>query len=597
MFKGIRRRMIAYYLVVIAVIVVLMGALFVWFLNYFYMQTLRENLYTQARLAAALIEEMADNGAYPEKFDILSKNLSSELGLRFTLVDNDGLVLADSSENPALMENHANRPEIIEALEKEKGEAVRYSVTLDEQMFYLAVPLRISFSGDNTDSPAVIRLALPLAAINQAIFNLMLYIIGALLLSSIAALAAAIIISSRITGPIQKISKASKAIANGDYYPDLAIEGNDELADLAVNISEMGQTMDRRIEQVLFEKNKLETVVSSMSSGIIFVDSDLKIELINPAAEALFEVSRNQVTGSPVQNIVRYYALYENLKIVNRDGKSRLMEMNLYYPRNVILETYILPVSGAENRISGILLLFHEVTLQRSLEKMRSDFVANVSHELRTPLTSIRGYAETIMNEKLSEQQLLEFLQIIDREAGRLSNLLDDLLDLSQIENEKSFVKKEIVSMASVIEEAIRRVEGSRKKKSFLIEQLKSDPTLRVMGNHEWLCQALVNILENSIRHGFSGGKVMIKTSLKDKNVVTEITDNGPGIPKADLPYLFERFYRVDKARSRKSGSTGLGLSIVKHIMEAHGAKYTLESRENLGTTFRFTLPLAEELS
>jgi len=593
--KGIRRRLIVYYLLVIAVVVILMGVLFVWFFNYFYMQTLRENLYTQARLAAALVEEMAENNLIPEDIDKVITNLGAELGLRITLVDQKGIVLADSAENPFRMENHGDRPEILEALKDQKGEAIRYSVTLDEQMFYLAVPLRGLFSGDESGNPAIVRLALPLSAINRARSDLLFYIIGALLLSSLFALAAAAILSSKITGPIKKISSASSSIAGGDFYPDLRVDGNDELVDLAANISAMGQNLDKKIKQVLLEKNKFAAVVSSISSGIIFTDSNLDIELINPAAETLFEVKSDKVTGSPVQNIVRYFALYESLKHVNRDGLTRLIEMNLYYPRNVVLETYIIPVTGADNRVNGILLLFHEVTHLRSLEKMRSDFVANVSHELRTPLTTVRGYTETILNEKLSKEELFEFLTIIDRETGRLSSLLDDLLDLSQIENEKSFVRKELVDIASVIEEAVKRVDQSREEKNFQIEVIKTSSLLHVKGNFEWLCQAIVNILENSIRHGNYGGTARIKLNLNDDKVVVEISDNGPGIPEPDLPYVFERFYRADKARSRKSGSTGLGLSIVKHIMEAHGAEYALNSLENVGTTFIFSLPFAEK--
>jgi two-component system, OmpR family, phosphate regulon sensor histidine kinase PhoR len=592
LFKGIRRHIIVHYLLVIAVIVFLMGTLFVWFLNYFYMQNLRENLYNQARLTAVLIEEMAGRNAGPEEIDNLSKTLGRELNIRITLIDEHGAVLADSAENPANMENHGSRPEIIEALEQDKGIATRYSTTLDEQMFYLAIPLEVSFTEESSDSRAALRLALPLMAINRVISSFFLYILAALLISSVVALVTAVIISSRITGPIEKISNASREIAKGNFYPDLEVSGKDELSGLADNINKMGQALDKKIAQVVFEKNKFETVVSSMTSGIIFVDSDLKVELVNPAAEELFDVEKAKVIGSPVQNTVRYYALYENLKTVWLDGKPRMLEMNLYYPRSAVLETYILPVVDADNKASGILLVFYEVTHLRSLEKMRSDFVANVSHELRTPLTTVRGYTETILSEDLSTDQLMDFLKIIDRETKRLSGLLDELLDLSRIENEKGFVRKEKIDLGSLVNEATERVEELAQQKNFKISYQGFNLNLKIMGNHEWLCQALVNILENSIKHGNPGGRIMIKMQPEGDNALVEISDNGPGIPESDLPYIFERFYRVDKSRSRKSGSTGLGLSIVKHIMEAHGAEYSIESIPDQGTTFRFFLPL-----
>ncbi len=593
MFRGIRKRVVANYLLVIAVTVLLMGALFIWFLNYSYLNTLRENLFIQARLTVALVEEMNERGASLDEIDRMCKSLGEELGVRITYIEQDGTVLADSSENPLLMENHGSRPEVVEALSGTRGFKVRYSITLAEEMLYLAVPVKETGLTRDADKRAVIRLALPLVAVNKAVSDLVLYIIAALLLSSLAALGASYFISSGITGPIQKISKASKAIAKGNYYPSLEIRGKDELADLAINIREMGKTLDHKIEQVLREKNKLESVVSSMDSGIIFLDSRLNVELINPAAENLFEVSRNKVLGSPVRNIIRHYALHENLKAACHDGKPRLLEMNLYSPRNALIEAYIRPIPENSIPAVSILLLFHEVTHLRSLEKMRSDFVANVSHELRTPLTTVRGYTETILNEKLSGEQLEEFLIIIERETKRLSSLIDDLLDLSKIENEKAYVKKNKVKLMDLVTEVLERFKNLEEEIKLNIEGDSIDSALEVTGNREWLCQAMVNIIENSIKYGADDGRVTIKIYPEGNKAVIEISDNGPGIPEADLPYVFERFYRVDKGRSRKSGGTGLGLSIVKHIMEAHEAEYSLESKDKMGTLFRFKLPLA----
>ncbi len=593
MFTGIRRRLIIYYLVVIAVIVLLMGAFFIWFLSNYYMQTLRENLYNQAQLSAALVEEMLARDAAPAELDQLCKNLGDELGLRLTLVAPDGIVLADSAEDPALMENHSSRPEIIEAVEKEKGVATRYSITLDEEMYYLAVPIS---SGPETNSEgetgAVIRLALPLAGIKEAQSNLVLFIIGALLISSLVALIAAVFLSQRMTGPIEKISNAARSIAGGNFTPSIEVKGRDELAQLASSIREMGSSLARKMNQVVWEKNKLETVVSSMSSGIILTDKDQNIELINPAAEKLFDLESEKTVGSSFQKAIRYYLLNENLKAVCREGEAKTFEISLYYPRAAALDVYILPVFGAEGDVIGALLIFHETTELRSLEKMRSDFVANVSHELRTPVTTVRGYTETILHENLTREELADFLKIIDKETGRLSALLDDLLDLAQIENEKGLVKEESVDLKAAIDEAVLNVDDLRVQQEVTIAAKLPAEEMNVAGNAEWLRQALINVLENSIRHGRKGGKVEV--SLVEKSGAAEVTvaDDGPGIPDADLPYVFERFYRVDKSRSRKLGSTGLGLSIVKHIMEAHEAAYSLQSIEDKGTTFSFSLPL-----
>lgn len=418
--------------------------------------------------------------------------------------------------------------------------------------------------------------------------------VGALFLSSLAALTAAILLSNRITGPIKKISSASRAIAEGNFTPSLEVAGEDELAALADNIKQMGRVLSKKIEQVIWEKNKLETVVLSMSSGVVLTDRELKIELINPAAEKMFDLDRDQAVGMPLQKAVRYHNLYENLKAVYEEGESKMIELNIYYPRRAVLETYLLPVSGADGNIIGALLLFHEVTHLRSIEKMRSDFVANVSHELRTPLTTLRGYTETILDEDLSREELVNFLQIIDKETKRLSGLLDDLLDLAQIENEKGFVKKDPVNLQAMLSEALRRAQEQAEQKEIIVDTCFPDTAIYVSGNYEWLSQAVVNILENSIRHGHTRGVINVDLITDGRTATVEIKDNGPGIPEADLPYVFERFYRVDKARSRKSGGTGLGLSIVKHIMEAHGASCELVSGAGEGTVFRFSLPVIE---
>jgi two-component system, OmpR family, phosphate regulon sensor histidine kinase PhoR len=594
MLKGIRGRLIFYYLIVIAVIVFSMGAFFIWFLNFLYMQTLQENLLSQARLTSALIEEMLERNASPFEIDVFTKSLGNELGIRITLIQSDGTVLADSSENPHVMDNHLDRPEIYDAINAGQGFAARYSTTVSEEMYYLAIPLnRMTEEITNQQDPqAIVRLALPLSSINQAVYNLKLSIFGILLLSTLLALVAALILSQRLTGPIRQIRGAAQAISEGNYMPELIVGGPNELSELAEKISEMGLNLKLRMDQVLGEKNKLEKVISSMSSGIILTDSNLDIELINPAAEKLFDISRDQAVYEPLKKVLRNYTLYENLKAVQKEKKAALIELNAYYPRSAVLETYLLPVFGASRELIGILLLFHEVTHIRSMEKMRSDFVANVSHELRTPLTAIRGYTETILHEELNREQQQQFLEIINRETLRLSDLLNDLLDLAQIENEKSFVKKESVDLKKMITEAVARVEQLQKQNKVIIKVTLITEDLVVKGNYEWLCQAVVNILENSIRHGRQGGTINISLTGDNLQAAIEINDDGPGIPEVDLPYIFERFYRVDKARSRKSGGTGLGLSIVKHIMEAHGAQYRIESQEDEGTSFSFNLPL-----
>jgi two-component system phosphate regulon sensor histidine kinase PhoR len=596
LFSGIRGRLISYYLAVIAVVVLGMGAFFVWFLDYFYMENLRAHLFSQARLSSALVLELLARDASREKLDGLCKELGHELGLRLTLVAPDGVVLGDSVELPERMENHLERPEIQEALRSGRGTAARFSTTVGEEMFYAAVTLPPVNGKDPSSSAGpvgFIRLALPLSAIHAAVRKLRLFILAALLASTLAALAVGAALSMRITVPLHKIAAAARAIAGGNFEPPLDTSGRDEIAGLARTIGEMGLALRIKVQQILLEKNKLDAVIFSMSSGIVLVDSQMRIELLNPAAEKMFQVSRETATGAPAQAALRYQSLNDNLHQVYADGTPRSFELNIYYPRPMTLQVSLVPVAGARGETVGVLSLFHDITSLRSLEQMRSEFAANVSHELRTPLAALKGYAETILDRNLDQEHLEDFLRTIDREADRLVRLVDALLDLSRIEEEKGAIQKEELDLAFLTRSALEGLEGLRRQKGIKLETTFPCGPVLVNGNADWLRQAIFNIAENSVKYGHPGGTVKVELIRDAAKAVMKITDDGPGIPAADLPHIFERFYRVDKARSRKTGGTGLGLAIVKHILEAHGASYVIESEAGRGATFRFTLPLS----
>lgn len=593
MFSGIRWRLVSYYLLVLAVVVLVMGAFFLWFLNYFYLDMLRAHLTSQAGFAVTLVKEAIRRGDSEIELNALCRELGDELGIRLTLIEPDGRVIGDSAEDPAQMDNHRDRPEIEAALEKGQGSASRFSATLGEDMLYVAVSFAAVPDPDQEAriQASFLRLAMPLSQINSAVFKLRLFILGALIVSTGAALFVGIALSEKITRPLKIMARAAHAIAGGNFEPDLIVAGRDEMADLACTIREMGRSLQVKVEQILLEKNKLDAAISSMDSGVILVDRHLNIELLNPAAERIFQIYRREIIGTPVQTALRNYVLYDKLQSVCRDGSPGVFELKLYYPDLIILQTSLVPVIGVNDEVVGVLALFHDITRIRSLEKMRSDFVANVSHELRTPLTAVRGYAETILHEEMDRDQLREFLQIIEREAQRLARLVDSLLDLSRIEDKKSLIAKKPVDLVNLVQEALQALKDARLQKEVSLETHFSTETVLVSGNYDWLRQAVVNILDNSIKYGFQGGSIRVRLTLDEGNATLEIEDDGPGIPAEDLPYIFERFYRVDKARSRQGGGTGLGLAIVKHILEAHDASYGIRSDSGRGAVFYFTLP------
>lgn len=592
LFKRLQWKLIAYYLAVIAVVVVVMGVSFTWFLNSFYRDNLRAGLHNQALLAGELFGRLLDQGTGAVELDALCKNMGRETGVRFTLVDTSGRVWGDSLEDPARMENHRDRPEIRQALAEGKGEATRYSATLGEDLLYLALPI----SGPQVGPRGVIRVAVPLAQITSATFKIKVFTAAALFTAAVAALILGFLLSRGITRPLGRVAGAARAIAAGCFDPPLEVLERDEIGQLARTVKEMGLALNVKVDQIILEKSKLETALTSADSGVILFDRDLRIELINPAAENIFGVTREEVAGVPARSALRFYSLLDNLRATTGTGEHRRFELNLFYPRDLTLQVSLAPVRDGGGAVMGVLALFHDITALRSVEKMRSEFVANVSHELRTPLTSIKGYSETILkNVDIPPDQLQDFLGIIDREAGRLSRLIDELLDLSRIEERKGIFKKQLVDLAGLAGQALEDLRETISQKEARIEELYPDNPAFVPGNPGWLRQALFNILENSLHYGGQGVTVRLSLTAEQGGRATlEIADTGPGIPASDLPHVFERFYRADKARSRRSGGTGLGLSIVKHIMEAHGADYAITSREGEGTVFRFSLPLAQ---
>ncbi|MBS3942921.1 MAG: HAMP domain-containing protein [Dethiobacter sp.] len=593
MFTGIRWRLISRYTAVISVAILTAGISFIYFLNSFYLESMQKDLLIQASLISRLLSEVYTREGSSASLDQLCKDLGRQLGLNITLVAPDGTVIGDSKENPALMKNHLSLPEIQEALRVGKGTVMRKNDDLNEEIFYTAVLIDNdrSAGGMQSSLSGFIRLAAPLSELSTAVSRIQLFTFIALVVSTMAALLVGMVLSVRITGPLKDISAAARSIAAGNFNPSLTVAGNDEMTALARTIREMGRALQIKVQEILLEKNKLDAVISAADSGIVMVDCAFKIELMNPAAEKIFVVSKKEIAGSSVQAALRYYSLFENIQKVCQDGKPCNFEMTLYHPRSITLQASLVPVIGPEGGVKGVLALFHDITAMRSVEQMRSDFVANVSHELRTPLTAIKGYAETILDQDLTREEQADFLNIIDREAGRLARLVDALLDLSTIEGLKSTVKKEAVNLMELCKRSVHDLEEARFNKNMALNTSFPPNPVYVYGNPDWLRQVLVNVLDNSIKYGYCGGTINLAVSQTEEMITVSVSDSGPGIPKADLPYVFERFYRVEKSRTRTSGGTGLGLAIVKHILEAHGSAYSINSMPGHGTIFQFTLP------
>ena len=401
-----------------------------------------------------------------------------------------------------------------------------------------------------------------------------------------------------MTRPIQVVSDLANRVASGSLDEGMPAESDDELGRLSKAIHEMSLQLRNKIEEISREKDYLHTLLSGIMEGVLVVDARGRIVMVNHALRQLLSLPSHVEDRTPLE-VIRNAELEGALRQVLRDGGNTTLELSLPSPEGKTFEVNVVGISPSpEGRVKeeegrrGVIAVFHDITRLKELEKIRRDFVANVSHELRTPLTTIKGYAETLLEGALKEQVASQFVQVIKRHSDRLEKIVDDLLILSKIESKEFQLKMESLSVSDLIGDVLDFLKEPLNKKKISASVGEVPSTLLVYGDRQYLEQVLINILDNAIKYGREEGKVIISCVLDDQNEIQiSVRDDGIGIPREDLPRIFERFYRVDKGRSQELGGTGLGLSIVKHIVQAHGGKVWAESRPGEGSTFYFTLP------
>ena len=417
-------------------------------------------------------------------------------------------------------------------------------------------------------------------------------------LSLLIVLPLAYLISKVMTQPIQAVTDLANRVASGRLGQGVPAESDDELGRLSKAINEMSLQLRNKIEEISREKDYLQTLLSGIMEGVLVVDARGRILMVNDALRQLLSLSPHVEDRTPLE-IIRNAELEGALRQVLQDGGNTTLELTLPSPEGRILEVNVVPISPSpEGRVKeqegrrGVIAVFHDITRLKELEKIRQDFVANVSHELRTPLTTIKGYAETLLEGALKEEVASQFVQVIKRHSDRLEKIVEDLLILSKIESKEFQLKMESLSVSELIGDVVEFVKEPLNKKRMTVSVGEISPTLSVYGDRQYLEQVLINILDNAIKYGREGGAITISATERDqREVEISVRDNGIGIPKEDLLRVFERFYRVDKGRSRELGGTGLGLSIVKHIVQAHAGRIRVESQLGQGSMFYVTLP------
>ncbi len=608
MFRSIR---LVWQIVPVTILTIVVAILAVsWYgstsLTEFSLQETEKDLEARARLMLPGVNELLHQGRLEELRQHVVRG-GRGAAMRITVVLADGRVVADSSENPAAMDNHAGRPEIAVALAGGVGKARRYSQTLGENLVYIAIPL-----GDDglvgRLAPAaeieggVLRTAISVAALQRTFDAINLRLAFGTAVVVLVAAGVTLLLIRNISRPLEEMTHNAEQFSRGDFSRRMSAtlngSGSLEVATLATAMDRMAELLDEKMRAIITHRNQLETVFSSMVEAVVAIDRDERLISLNAAAADLFAVDRRQAPGRLVQEIIRNLRLQEQIGHCLKSREAVEDEVLLNDEQGErCLHSNVVSLSNSFGEHVGVLVVINEVTRLRRLETVRRDFVANVSHELRTPITSILGYVETLLDGALDNRaDAVKFLEIVLRQSQRLNGIIDDLLALSRIEEESRLgeIHLGVGPLPPVVAAAVQTCQHSADQAGVtLIAECPEGVHLAM--SPALLEQALVNLLVNGIKYSRPGGEVRLRVdpgTEADGQVRITVADRGCGIAREHLPRLFERFYRSDQARSRALGGTGLGLAIVKHIVQAHHGTVEVASIEGEGTTFTIQLPL-----
>jgi len=545
-------------------------------------ENIKADLASQAQMVENLVRPLMDEGAATGTFDELAKQLGAQTDTRITIIAPDGTVLGDSEADPATMDNHLNRPEVQVAIRLGQGESDRRSATLGTEFTYVATRITVD------DALAgIVRVARPTAAVNSSLSDITRSILIAVVITAAVAAGLSLAIGSTIMRPLGRLTQAARSLASGNLDERVRPRPSGEVGELADAFNHMAESLEGLVAAASQERERLIAALNSSVDAVLAVDAEGRITFANQAAERLFERSQEELVGKPFVWAMPDEEVIEALRASRDEGRRgiRLVERaNRQYFR--VITTPI--IGGGE---WAALVVFHDLTDVRRAEQVRRDFVANVSHELRTPLASIKSVIETLEGGALEDEAAArDFLSLADGEVDRLVQMVEELLELSRIESGELPLAREPVEMASVVADAVDRLRSQAKKQGLSLTVDVAAALPPIMGDGERLQRAVVNLLHNAVKFTPAGGSVHVWAGLAEGAVTVKVSDTGVGIAPEDLPRVFERFYKSDRARG--SGGTGLGLAVVKHIVEAHGGTVSVENELGRGSTFSFAIPV-----
>lgn len=542
---------------------------------------------------AILLRDIAANSVGTEAQEDLQgrvRSLGLRIGTRFTILASDGLVLADSEKYPRLADRHLERPELQLARDGVIGTATRYSQASGQRMRYLAMP----FEGPN--GRGWVRTSLPQTSIASRLTELRRAVLAGAAVAALIALGIGFLLARRLTRPVLSMAVAAESIAAGDYEKQVEIGSNDELGTLARAFNVMSRQLRSSMATINADRRKLTSILASMVEGVVAANRNERITHMNAACGRMLGIEPQNALSQPIWETIRVREVSEAVSEAMRREQVIHRVVRLPGSPDRILDLHASPLESTEGEITGVVLVLDDVTQLRRLETMRRDFLGNVSHELKTPVTAIRALVETVLDDaEMDSGTRQRFLGKVRNQAERMSNLVNDLLSLSRLESESEALEVEPIDLCLTVRDTLRELHGSRTTHGAAIRSELPEEPVVIPGDSESLRQAVGNLVNNAIKYAQSE-HIVVRVVPDGEHVLIEVEDDGVGIELRHQERIFERFYRVDKARSREMGGTGLGLAIVKHIAAAHDGSVCLDSRPGSGSLFQIRLPRVRPL-
>jgi two-component system phosphate regulon sensor histidine kinase PhoR len=582
MLASVRFRTAVAYISLITCAFAVLGFLIVDRIEKDFRETIAADLESQARMVASLARPMFEAGVPESDFNALARRLAEGTESRITIIAVDGTVLGDSDADPALTENHAARPEVVQALAGAAGESTRRSSTVNRNFTYVAVAV-----GDGREPLGIVRVARPSSIVEESISGITRSVLITVAITAGLAAVLSLLVSATVLRPLGRLTEAASNLAKGRLSERISPRPGGEIGQLADSFNQMAAGLEAMMQETAQGRNRMMAVLNSATDPVLAIDQQGRIAFANLAAERMLGRTSVELLGDPLAWKLPSEQVLDAVRASTEQGRRSIFEIGRGGETFQVTVSPI--VSGGE---WTSLVSFHNVTDSRRAEQMRRDFVANVSHEFRTPLAAIRSVVETLEDGALTDQSAaVEFLAQAKSEIERLTNMVQDLLELSRMESGEVPLRREHLDLGRIAENAISRLNAGVFSQAPRME-VSIEPGLpSVIADPERMERAIVNLVHNAIKFTPPDGLVRVSVQSDGASVRVDVTDTGIGIPKAELTRVFERFYKA--GRDRSGEGTGLGLAIVKHTIEAHHGHVHADSEEGRGSTFGFVIPAA----